>query len=382
MENKIYLDIHRLIALMKKYLLLILLSACHSLQAQVVGGQRAFEFLRLSPSPHISALGGISIISPTKDVMMSMANPALLRPEFHTNLGLNYNAYYADTKVMNLFYAHHAPSINTTFGFGIHYLKYGTFTLTDALGNVNGDGHAVDYAIQLNASKSYLERWRFGTALKLANSQLLTKKSSAILFDFGLAYADTNSQWYFGAAIKNAGIALKKYDPNEAQPMPLDLQLGITKKFKKAPFSFMMLGHHLYQWDVRYDNPADQVSNQLLFSDTTTSTKTKKYFADKFFRHIVFALDVNLGKRLEFSVGYNHLRRSELAISERKGMSGFSLGGGLYANKFTIHYAQSYYHIAGPYHELGINFRMHDIVGFGKGGTKINWAEKYASSYK
>lgn len=367
-----------------KYLLLVLFFfTCQFSQAQVNGGEHIFEFLRLSQSPHITAVGGISVTNPSKDVMLSTGNPALLRPEFHTHLGLNYNIYYAGTRVSNLFYAHHSKRANTTFGLGVQYLDYGTFNLTDQLGNISGTSKAADYAIAISASRSYSERWRYGTSLRYAHSNLINTKSSALLADIGVVYADTNSQWYAGAVVKNAGIQLKKFDRNiGSQPLPLDLQIGVMKKFKKAPFAISVLAHHLYTWDIRYDNPADQQDNTLLFNDNTTDTKEKSYFADKLFRHLVFALDINLGKRLELSAGYNHLRRSELAITEKKGMSGFSFGGGLYLNKFIIHFAQSYYHIAGAYSEVGINFALNQLFGLGNAGKKINWSEKFAGSYE
>jgi len=279
-------------------------------------------------------------------------------------------------------YAQHSKKLNTTFGFGIQYLNYGSFKLTDNLGTVTGESKAADYSINLTASKSYLTKWRYGATLKFANSRLFDAKASALLADIGIMYADTNSKWYFGAGIKNAGVMLKNYENNFSQPLPLDLQIGITKKFKKAPFSIMVLAHHLQKWNIRYDNPADQTDNELLFTDTTNSTKEKTYFADKLFRHFVFAIDVNLGKRLEISAGYNHLRRSELSIAEKKGMSGFSYGIGLYLNKFVIHVAQSYYHLSGAHTDIGLNFKLNQIVGFGDGGKKINWSEKFEGSYK
>ena len=367
---------------MKKYLLLFICFLHIQSFAQIVGGEHIFEFLRLSQSPHITAVGGVSVVNPAHDVMLSTANPALLRPEFHTHLGLNYNIYYAGTRVSNMYYAHHAKKINTTFGFGVQYLDYGSFKLTDNIGNVQGEAKAADYALSLSASRSYLQKWRYGATIKYAASNLIQNKSNALLADLGVVFADTVSQWYLGAVVKNAGIQLKKYDKNiGAQPLPIDLQIGIVKKFKKAPFALSVLAHHLYQWDIRYDNPADNTDNTLLFN-TDTITKTKTYFADKLFRHFVFALDINLGKRLELSIGYNHLRRSELAIAEKKGLSGFSFGGGLYLNKFIIHFAQSYYHITGAYNEIGINFALNQLFGIGNAGKKINWAEKYGNSFR
>lgn len=349
---------------------------------QVQGGEKAFEFLRLANSPHITALGGLSVINPAQDIMMSTANPALLRPEFHTNIGINYNAYYAGTKVMNMYYAHQVPKLNTTFGFGVQYLNYGEMVQTNTLGQTEGTVQANDYAITLSASRSYLTHWRYGAHLKLANSQLGSVHSTALLMDVGIAYADTVRLLYGGLAVKNVGYQFGRYDKNQkSQPMPLDVQIGFMKKFAKAPFSFSVLAHHVYQWDIRYDNPADRQDNVLLFSDTTTTSKDKTYFADKLFRHFVFALDMNLGKRLEVSVGYNHMRRAELALDELKGMSGFSYGGGLYLNKLTVHFARSHYHLAGAYNQVGFNFKLNDYFGLGETGQKINWSAKYATSY-
>lgn len=344
---------------------------------QVNGGEHIFEFLRLSTSPHITALGGMSVVNPSSDVMMTSANPALLREKFHTQLGLNYNFFYAGTKVTNLVYAHHSEPLKTTFAMGLQYLDYGNFKLTDPIGNIYGTGTATDYSINISASRKYLERWRYGATLKFANSRLIDKTARALLLDFGICYFDTTNKLYMGAVVKNAGLTLKNYEKGFNQPLPLDMQIGFMKKFKKAPFAISVLGHHLYTWDIRYDNPADQVNNQLLFGDT--STVQKSHFADKLFRHMVFAVDINLGKRLEISAGYNHMRRSELAFTDKKGASGFSFGAGFYLPRFTIHYAQSYYHITGAYKEIGINFQLNQLFGLGNGGRKINWSSTFAN---
>jgi hypothetical protein len=69
---------------------------------QVTGGQDAFEYLRMSNSPHVSALGGYVPASPDKDVSFTLQNPALLNPSFHNQLSLNYNIYYAGIGIANL----------------------------------------------------------------------------------------------------------------------------------------------------------------------------------------------------------------------------------------------------------------------------------------
>lgn len=359
-------------------LLLLVLYSMPS-RAQVNGGEYSFEYLRLSQTPHISALGGIAVANPAPDIMLSTGNPAWLREKFHTNLGLNYNIYYGGTRVSNLMYAHHVKKLQTTFAFGLQYLHYGSFTQTDAIGNVLGKVTAQDYSLNLTASRQYLERWRYGATLKWANSRLVSQRASALLVDFGVSYADTSNKIYLGAVLKNAGIPVMNYEKGVQQPLPVDLQIGFMKKMKKAPFAISVLGHHLYTWDVRYDNPADQTDNNLLFGDTVQ--KEKKYVADKLFRHFIFALDINLGKSLEISAGYNHMRRGELATDDKKGLSGFSFGAGLYVKKFTIHYARSYYHLAGAYNEIGINMQLNQLFALGTSGRKINWSEKFEGGY-
>jgi hypothetical protein len=47
----------------------------------------------------------------------------------------------------------------------------------------------------------------------------------------------------------------------------------------------------------------------------------------------------------------------------------------------VIHYAQSHYHLAGAYHEFGLNFKLNQLFGFGPGGKKIHWGEKFTSAF-
>lgn len=345
--------------------------------AQVTGGRFAMQFLQMPNSPHISALGGINVSHPDQDISFALQNPALIRPSLHNQIGLNYNSYYAGINVMNLNYGYHAPKVNTSFALGVQYLNYGDFVKTDNLGNQSGNFRANDYAITLGASREYKERWRYGAALKFAHSALDEKTASAVLADIGINYVDTANLITFGAVAKNVGFMAKRYNPNNsAEPLPFDLQLGISKRFKHIPLRLMATVHHLYEWDIRYNNPED-IETTSLFGAADTNAKQKSYFADKLFRHFIFDAELTLAKRLTIIVGYNHLRRSELGLSERKAMAGFSFGASIWLNKFQIHYARSYYHIAGAYNEFGFNFALNKLFNAGKGGERIGWNANY-----
>jgi len=350
-------------------------------KAQVTGGASAFEYLRMANGPHVSALGGFNVASPDQDISFALQNPALMRPGLHNQLGLNYNNYYSGIHIMNLNYGYHSQKINTSFALGIQYLNYGSLLRTDDAGVEYGDFKANDFAVSLAASRDYGEHWRYGATLKLAASTLGDAGATALLSDVGVVYYDTSTLWTIAAVAKNMGFTAKKYNPsNEAEPLPFDLQLGVTKRFRHIPLRLMATVHHLYTWDIRYNNPAD-IERTNLFGGQDSTASGKSYFADKLFRHFIFAGEILLGKRIGVSAGYNHLRRGELGLKERQALAGFSFGLGIYLDKIQVHYARSYYHVAGAYNEIGFNFALNKLMGLGKTGDKMHWNADYGDVF-
>ncbi len=345
--------------------------------AQVTGGQYAFQFLRLPESPRISALGGINVSNPSQDISLALQNPALMRPALHNELGLAYNSFYDGISFANLAYGYHVPKLdNTSFVLGIKYINYGSFDVTNDIGSVQGSIRATDFAVSLGASHAYLERWRYGGALKLAYSSYGDKVAAGLMADVGINYMDTGNLISLGAAAKNLGFMLQHYNGGEAEPVPFDLQLSFTKRFAHLPLRIMATVHHLYEWDVRYNNAAD-IENTSLLGTGDSSSYTGSHFADKLFRHFIFGAELVPGGRLALTVSYNHLRRGELAIKDKTGLAGFSFGVGVNLNKFRVHYARSYYHIAGAYNEFGLSMSLGKITGIGHATEKWGWSKNY-----
>lgn len=343
--------------------------------AQVIGGTHAMEFLNLSNSAHTSALGGFTPAMPTQDVSLAWQNPALYRPGLHNQLAFNYNAYFADIKIINLQYAYYVPKLETTFGGGVQSVNYGSFQAADIYGTGMGVVRANDLVVNLSAARSYGPHWRYGVTLKYANSILADRSAGAFLSDVGIVYHDTANRFTFGLNARNIGIVTKRYNPNNtAEPLPFDLNIGITKGLKNVPLTFFLVAHHLYKWDIRYDNPADKRSNVFT---TDTSTTEKSHFADKAFRHINLGAELLLGKRLGVMIAYNHLRRSELSTMEAKGMAGFSFGGSLYLNKLQVHYGRSIMATAGAYNEFGFTLSLDKLMGLGKKEKTWHWNNEY-----
>jgi hypothetical protein len=345
--------------------------------AQVSGGQYAFEFLRLPNSPHVTALGGISVANPDADIALALQNPAMMRPGLHNELQLSYNKYYAGISIMNLQYGWHAPAINTSLFFGVQFMNYGDINKTSVLGQDEGVLHTQDYAITLGASRKYREHWRYGAGIKLAHSYYGAANGSAAMADVGINYYDTSSLFDFGVVAKNMGVMLTRYTAgNPTEPIPFDLQLGISKRFKHLPLRLFTTIHHLYEWDIRYNNPEDITGTGVLGS-ADTITDNKKYIVDKIFRHFIFGAELTLGQRVILTGSYNFLHRKELALETQPGITGFAFGLGINLNKFQVHYGRSYYHVAGAYNEISITMALNKITGLGKTGEQIHWNAVY-----
>lgn len=365
---------------MKKVLLNFIVVFCcaNYAFAQVTGGQYSFEYLRMSNSPHVSALGGFVPASNDNDVSFALQNPGLLNRKMHNQLAVNYNIYYAGIGIANLQYGYQLPKLNTTFALGIQYLNYGKFDQTDLYGNVLGEVRANDFSINLSAARTYKEHWQYGATIKFAYSQLAEHNALGLLADVGVTYVDTANLWTIGIVAKNMGVTLKKYNSNtDAEPLPFDLQLGISKQLKNVPLRLFMVAHHLYEWDVRYNNPTDIVNDDIFGNDSAASKKDKKYFADKLFRHLNFGAELTLAHRVTLSAAYNHLRRGELAASDKKGMAGFSFGVSIHLNKIQVRYARSYMATAGAYNEIGFALQLNKFFNIGSKTEPWGWNQTY-----
>lgn len=339
--------------------------------AQVTGGQNAFSYLQLSPGTHNNGLGGIVPSFVDKKLEFVRQNPALLEAKHHNDFLLSYSQW-ASIKNMNLQYAYRIPDWKTNFSIGLQYLDYGTMLHTNIYGENLGQIKAQDYALYLSASREYKNNWSYGSTLKLAVSNLGTETSVASLLDVGINYHSNDSLWQIALVAKNMGFQLKKYHKDQDyEPLPFDLQIGIAKRLANLPLTLMVSAHHLYKWDIRYNNPLDRTQN--LFDDE--EEKEPSYFADKLFRHINFGAQIHLAKRIYLNIGYSHLRRAELAYENKMGLSGFNFGIQARLHKFHIGYSLVTHSIAGPLHELGIQLKLSDYFSLGSKTEAWHWKQ-------
>ena len=348
-------------------LTILLFFICIGSDAQVIGGNSVFNFLRLSNTPQLTSLGSVNISQPTDDVGMGFNNPALLNPSMHSQMNAVFNNFYGGINVFHLSMGYHSEKLNTNFLWGLNYFNYGSTAETDAGGNIVGKFRPVDWVMQVSASRSYLEKWNYGATLKFISSNYGQYRSNGIATDIGVLYTDTAKLFSASMMVKNLGFQLKRYN-EEQEELPFDLQAGITTKLAKAPFGFSLTAQRLHQFDILY--------NDTLFNNENgyANTSTSKFSVDKLLSHLVLSTTIYIGDKVEVQAGYNFLRRKELNIGNAgNGINGFSMGAGVMLGKLNIRYARAYYQSNAAFNQLGLNMKLNQYFGLGKFGERIGW---------
>ena len=339
-----------------------------SLYSQTIGGNSVFNFLKLPNTPQLTALGGTNVSVTSKDVGLAFNNPALLKKEMHTQMNAVFNSFYAGINAYHLSFGYRHEKLKTNFGWGLTYFDYGKISETDPSGNILGLVSPNDWVMQLSASRSYMEKWNYGAGFKFISSNYGIYRSNGIALDAGVLYTDTASLFSASLVVKNIGYQLRKYAGTQAEELPFDVQAGITKKLKNAPLSFSFTAHHLHRFDIRYNDTVFNNENSFGIN------KNGKFTFDKIFRHFVFAAQIFPVEQIEVTVGYNHLRRQELNISNStNGLNGFSMGVGLVVKKLQVRYARTHYQNNTGYNQLGLNLQLNEHFGLGKFGERIGW---------
>ncbi len=338
------------------------------LSAQTLGGNSVFNFLKLSNTPQLSALGGVNVSQISNDVGLAFNNPALLRPALHTQMNAVFNDFYGGIKVYHLSLGYHHAKLNTDFSWGLNYFNYGKTTETDASGNVLGQFRPTDWVMQLSASRTYLSKWRYGATLKLISSNYGQFRSTGLAMDVGLLFRDTAQLFSASLVAKNMGFQLKKYDGSSADDLPFDLQIGVTQRLENAPFSFSVTLQRLHQFDTRY--------NDTLFNNENgyENASGNKFSFGKLFDHFILGTTIYVGDHVEVMAGYNFLRRRELNIGNAgNGLNGFSVGAAALFGKLQVRYARAYYQSNSAFNQFGLNMTLNQYFGLGKWGQKIGW---------
>lgn len=303
---------------MKKIVLSFFLALlATSIQAQ--DGRTVYNFLRLPVSAHGAALGGNNITLVEDDESMIFHNPSLLSNVSDKTILINYMNYMAGVNTASAAF-NKVIKERASVALSGQYINYGSMKEMNADNIQNGEFSAKDISIAGYFSYLLTDRITGGVAAKFITSYIGEYNSLALGVDLGLNYYHHESELSISLVAKNLGGQVKSYDDN-FERMPMDLQVGISKRLVHTP---------------------------LRFSATLTDLTHWNY---KFIQHLSAGAELILSPQIWIGAGYNFRRAKEMSIEnsdheKSSNWAGFSLGAGLSLNNFKLNLAYGKYHVS------------------------------------
>ena len=285
---------------------------------QAQESQEVYSFLRLPVSAHAAALGGDNITLTDDDPTVIFHNPALINGVSDKSINLNFMTYMEGAKTASASFVK-ALKERATWGVSAQYMDYGSIKETTVDNIQTGTFSAKDIA--LSGSFAYMlgNRISGGISARFISSSIGSYSSAAIAFDLGLNYIYEEKGWSVSAVAKNLGGQIKAYD-DDFERIPIDLLLGVSKRFINSPLRLHATLNRLNKWDEGLN------------------------------KHLAVGGDLLFGETIWVGVGYNFRRSSEMKLSDGESESnhgaGFSIGGGLQLERFKLQVAYAKYHVS------------------------------------
>ncbi len=310
---------------MKKHLITLLLLLL-VLSARAQESQDVFNFLRLPVSAHVAALGGDNVTLQDDDASLVFHNPSLINNVADRTMNLNMMTYMQGTLTGSASYLR-AAGDRGTWGVQARFISYGEMKETTYMGEQTGTFSAKDIAVGGTFAYGLTDRINGGITAKLVTSYIGNYSSLAAAVALGLCYCDSVGRWRIGAVARNLGGQLTAYE-DDFERMPLDLQVGVSKRLVGSPLRFSATLVRLNDWHYGIG------------------------------KHLVVGADLLLSQQFYVAAGYNALRATEMKISDGEGMSShgaaLSLGAGMQLERLKLHVAYAKYHVSAS--SLIVNF--------------------------
>lgn len=327
--------------------LIILILLVSSPAFAQIGGNGTFKFLGTPNSARIAALGGNFLAIQDNDITLTQANPSLITPQMHNNLALSYVNTPGGVNYGFIMYSRTFQKAGSFVG-SLQFVNYGTFQGADATGNLTGDFSASEYALNIGWGRQLSPIFSIGANGKLIYSQLDTYHSFGIAVDVAGSYISKDKSFTASLIGRNIGFQVVPYLPGTRDPLPFELQIGLSEQLKHIPLRFSQLITNLQKWDLTYDDPSDPSNQPDPITGETKEKTTMGKIADGVMRHIVLGAELTIAKVVAIRLGYNYQRRQELKLSGKAGLAGFSAGVGLRVKMFNLSYTRGVFQAGSP----------------------------------
>ena len=296
--------------------------------AMAQSGENAFNFLRLPYSARAAALGGSNISIIEDDITLAMHNPALLANVSDKTINISYMSYMSDSKLAGAAFSK-AFGERSIGAISARYVDYGNFEGYTEDNIYTGSFSAKDIEIATTYSYLLSNYWSGGVTGRFIYSKYETLSAIALGIDLGINYYNPDKGLSASFVLKNLGAQVKAFE-DKNEKLPIDVQLGISKKLPHAPIRLSLTLTHLHKWGK---------------DDFYNADGSKDSTSDLLLKHVVIGADALLGKNFYASLGYNFRASKELSTGGNK-WDGLSVGAGLNINKVKFGASYSKLHVS------------------------------------
>jgi len=319
------------------------------------GGTTTYKFLSLTSSARVAALGGNFLTIHDGDLGLALANPSLISSKMNHTLSLNFIDQFAGTSSGFASYGFNLNKLGN-FATTMQYYSYGKAVVADENGETYGQFNAGEYAFNVGWGRMLDSVFSIGANFKMIYSGLETYNSFGLAVDVAGSYIP-NETFCASIIFRNIGRQITAYTSAGVEPLPFEIQAGISKKLAHVPFRYSLLLQHLEKWDLGYTDPNAPVDP---FTGEVEQESGFDAFAQNVMRHIIIGGEFIPAKFLSIRFGYNYLRRDEMKVASRPGSVGFSWGIGLNVSKFSFSYSRAAYHLTGSPNYISVSTNLGD----------------------
>ena len=308
--------------------ILLYLLAMLPLFATAQSGEGAYTILRIPYSSRAAALGGNNISIIDDDITLAAHNPALLTNITDRTINLTYMTYMSDSKIAGAMFSKTLGE-RSTGALSARYIDYGTFDGYTEDNIYTGTFSAKDFEFAIMYSYLLSDCWSGGVTGKFIYSKYESMSSIALGVDLGINYYNPDNEFSMSLAVKNLGGQVKAFEEKN-EKMPVDLQMGFTKRLSHAPILVSATLVNLHKWDK---------------DDFYNANGSEDSVGELLLKHVILGADVLIGQNFNISLGYNYRIGKELSVEGSK-WDGFTTGAGLHINKVKFGVSYSKLHIS------------------------------------
>src|ERR1051325_55122 len=286
----------------------------------------AYNFLQLDVGARAAALGGGPVVM-VDDPNAIFYNPAALGTLTQRRVSFGFFKHLLDINAGHASFGTEIPNLGFV-GAGIVYINYGEFNRTGEEGEDLGTFHAGELAVTAGYAGALRPGLEYGVNAKFIYSSIAEAHSSAAAVDLGLQYVAIPDRITLGISLLNLGTQLNPY-VNTREDLPLNLRVGAEIYPEHLPAALLLSLDRL-------NEKQDSFGERL--------------------RALSVGLDLLPGPNVPLRIGYNNGQRQDLKVLSSSGLAGFSIGGGINTDMYSVDYAYSSLGQIGAVHRISITF--------------------------